>query len=219
MNECKPRILIAEDDVDQRTILRDTFTYLDYPVVVAADGEEALRLAQVHAVDVALLDVRMPGLSGLELVERLSQINPDILIIMLSAYVSAQDAVEAARRGAIYYLPKPCPPSCVQALVEDIWASHLNSCREQIGEGWVDWRNQTILVGGKTYFLRALSQREKAILDELVQGKTDAQIAETLGISLPTVRTHLRHIMRKLGLSREHVLMLWNRYKRRVKDV
>lgn len=219
MDESKPCILIAEDDIDQRIILRDTFMYGGYSVLVSADGEEALRLAQTHPVDVALLDVRMPGLSGLELVERLNQINPDILIIMLSAYVSAQDAVEAARRGAIYYLPKPCPPSCVQTLVEDIWATHLSSCREQIGEIWVDWKKQTILVGGRVHSLRALSQREQAVLDELVQGKADAQIAETLGISLPTVRTHLQNIMRKLGLNREHLLMVWDRYQKRVKDV
>ena len=76
MDQDKPRILIADDDPDARAILATSFEHWGYPLLVAADGDEALRLAARQPVDLALLDMVMPGLSGLELTECLLKIDP-----------------------------------------------------------------------------------------------------------------------------------------------
>lgn len=138
MSEDKPRLLIVDDEAQDRNIMRDAFAFWDYPLLVAADGDKALQLAEEYPIDMALLDVRMPGLSGMELAERLHWLDPNILIIMISAYTSAQDAVKATRYGAICYLPKPCPLSLMRDLVDDVWAAYLRGCQEQIGKVWVD---------------------------------------------------------------------------------
>lgn len=101
------RILIADDDADTRSILVDYLTHCGYEAWGASDGEQALAVAQTHVVDVVLLDVVMPGLSGMELIPRLRALLPDVVIILLTAYGTVPQAVEAMREGAFDYLEKP----------------------------------------------------------------------------------------------------------------
>lgn len=218
MSEPKPRILIAEDDADARTILTDAFVYWGYPLLAAVDGEEALRLAQEHPIDVALLDVvlRLDGLSGLELAQRLREINSHILIIMMTAYVSAQDSAKATKQGALYYLPKPFTPGFVRGLVDDKWAAYLRGCREQIGEICVDWRREAASVNGTAVPLTVLTDRECDMLAELSTGKSDQKIADALGLGVTSVRTHVRGIMRRLGFKNQtQAALFWQAYLRR----
>jgi two-component system response regulator AtoC len=105
------RILIADDDDALRESLELVLSAEGYEVLAAPDGASALALVESQAVDVALCDVRMPGMDGLELLPQLVRKLPGVPVILMSAYGSADLAVEAMRRGAYDYVAKPFQPA------------------------------------------------------------------------------------------------------------
>ncbi len=115
MHDSVPHIMIADDDSDLRAILVDFLAHCGYEVWAAHDGQEALVVAQSHTLDIALIDVVMPELSGVELIPRLQTLWPQITIILLTAYGTISQAVEAIRLGAFDYLEKPVLIKQIQA--------------------------------------------------------------------------------------------------------
>src|SRR4030095_15543954 len=105
------RILIADDDDALRESLELVLSAEGYEVLAARDGASALALVEGQAVDVALCDVRMPGMDGLELLPQLMRKLPGVPVILMSAYGSADLALEAMRRGAYDYVAKPFQPA------------------------------------------------------------------------------------------------------------
>ncbi|MEE9606994.1 MAG: sigma-54 dependent transcriptional regulator [Myxococcota bacterium] len=105
------RILIVDDDDALRESLQLVLASESYEVVCASDGAEALRHAEAATVDVVLCDLRMPGMDGLELLPELTARAPGVPIILMSAYGTADLAIEAMKRGAYDYLAKPFQPS------------------------------------------------------------------------------------------------------------
>ncbi|MDQ3134148.1 MAG: sigma-54 dependent transcriptional regulator [Acidobacteriota bacterium] len=102
-----PVILIADDDDSLRRVLEYRLREDDYEVLTAADGLTALDLFTTHEVDCLVTDVRMPGLSGLELLRRTSAIKSETPVIVITAYGDVETAVEAMRSGAFDFIPKP----------------------------------------------------------------------------------------------------------------
>ena len=102
-----PRILLVDDDQIFRTRLVRALNQRGYEVYQAANAEEGIVLAKRHSPERAIVDMRMPGMSGLDLINALAKIDPDIDIIVLTGYGSIATAVEAVRRGARDYLTKP----------------------------------------------------------------------------------------------------------------
>jgi two-component system response regulator RegA len=102
-----PRILCVDDDQIFRTRLVRALTQRGYEVYQAANAEEGMVLAKRHQPERAIVDMRMPGMGGLDLIDELARIDPDIDIIVLTGYGSIPTAVEAVRRGARDYLTKP----------------------------------------------------------------------------------------------------------------
>lgn len=103
-----PRLVLVVDD---ETILGDSISvYLErhaYATAVARSGEEAVRLAEVTSPDVAVVDIRLPGMDGLEVLRKLREESPGTEVVMMTAHASVASAVEAMRRGAFDYLTKP----------------------------------------------------------------------------------------------------------------
>lgn len=102
-----PRILCVDDDQIFRTRLARALNQRGYEVYQAANAEEGMVLAKRHQPERAIIDMRMPGMGGLDLIDALARIDPDIDIIVLTGYGSIPTAVEAVRRGARDYLTKP----------------------------------------------------------------------------------------------------------------
>ncbi len=100
-------ILIVDDDEVLRKRLARAFDERGYDVRMAANYEEAIAAAQSESPELAILDLRMPGRSGLELVQALKKLDPATKIVVLTGYGSIATAVDAIRLGATYYLPKP----------------------------------------------------------------------------------------------------------------
>src|SRR5262249_5572507 len=100
-------ILIVDDEPLIRQTLSEYLSQEGYAVTACADGEEALARAAEQRFDAALCDVQLPGIDGVELLERLLGINPEIFVLLITAYATVESAVEAFHRGAHDYLMKP----------------------------------------------------------------------------------------------------------------
>lgn len=105
-----PLILVVDDESGIRYFLTETLNAIGYQVVSADSGEAALALIASQSFDLALVDLRLPGMGGLEVLAALRQQSPDTTIIVLTAHASLETAVEALRHGAHDYLFKPCEP-------------------------------------------------------------------------------------------------------------
>jgi two-component system response regulator RegA len=103
----KPSLLIVDDDVVFCEVLSDSFTHRGYSVRTAQAAVQALELAREDSPEYALVDLCMPGSSGLELVQELIKIDENTRIVMLTGYASVATAVEAIKLGAVHYLAKP----------------------------------------------------------------------------------------------------------------
>lgn len=117
------RILIADDDPDVRSIFGDYLIHAGYSVQTAADGDRALEMAAQSPPDIALVDVMMPGPSGMVLAARLMELYPDVIVIIITAYSSINLAIEVIQKGAYGYLVKPVRPKQLLDRIEEAWKS------------------------------------------------------------------------------------------------
>jgi two-component system response regulator RegA len=116
MTEARPSLLLVDDDATYCERLAKAIRARGYEVHTAADAQAAIALAEADSPEFAVLDLRMPGDSGLELLRHLKAIDPTTRVLMLTGYGSIATAVEAVRLGAVHYLTKP-------ADVDDILAA------------------------------------------------------------------------------------------------
>src|SRR5512136_1493908 len=114
------KILVADDEESMRWVLSKALRKKGYTVDLARDGEEALRLIQSASYDLAILDIKMPGISGLDLLEKVREIRSDLLMVIMTAEASMRNAVEAMKRGAYDYLTKPFDLDVIDALIEKV---------------------------------------------------------------------------------------------------
>ncbi|MBN2003888.1 MAG: response regulator transcription factor [Anaerolineae bacterium] len=103
-----PLILVVDDEPGIRYFLAETLVEAGYQVVLADSGEAALEQAASRNFDLALMDLRLPGMGGLEVLAALCRLSPDTTVIVLTAHASLETAIEALRHGAHDYLFKPC---------------------------------------------------------------------------------------------------------------
>lgn len=112
-----PLILIIDDEASIRDGCRQSLEKLGYAVLDAADGGEGIRIAREAKPDIALIDLKIPGLSGMEIIELLSRELPDMVCIMITGYATIVSAVEAIQKGGYDYLPKPFSPDQLRTVV------------------------------------------------------------------------------------------------------
>jgi DNA-binding NarL/FixJ family response regulator len=191
------RILIADDHSVVRSGLRRVLdAQSDLRVVAeATDGAEAVEKALAEDVNLAILDVSMPRMTGIQAATELSKRKPEIRLLMLSMYDSEQYLFEALRAGASGYVLK-------SGADEDI----VNACRAAMrGESFLYPSAVNTLV--RDYIDRGeqeqpdiLTPRELEVLKLIAEAQTSKQIAEQLVISVKTVERHRQNILDKLGL-------------------
>jgi len=157
----------------------------------AASGEAALALVKANDYDVAMLDMSMPGLSGIDLIKRLKLEKPKLRILVLSMHGEQQYAARALKVGAAGYLNK------------DSAADQLLSVLRKIAAGGVhigDAAAASLLQSGAKPSHEALSNREFEVLRLLVEGLGPTEIGERLHLSVKTVSTHKTRILEKLNV-------------------
>ena len=112
------RLLIADDERTTRLSLSEIFTLRGAHVTTAADGQEALSQLREAAYDLVLLDLKMPGMTGLQVAEETQRMSPGTVIILLTAHASVDSAITALRQGIFDYLLKPAQPRAIVEVVE-----------------------------------------------------------------------------------------------------
>ena len=113
-------ILVADDEESMRWVLSKALKKKGFAVDLARDGDEALRFIRTNTYDLAILDIKMPGLSGLELLDRVRELKSDLLVVIMTAEASMKNAVEAMKRGAYDYLTKPFDLDVIDAIIEKV---------------------------------------------------------------------------------------------------
>ena len=113
----KAKILIVDDDAHIRRLLADRLSANDYSVVEAEDGSKGLAEAGEQKPDLVLLDLQMPGMDGFAVLDRMREKFPDLPVVIMTAYGSIERAVEALKRGAYDFLPKPCKPDHILLVI------------------------------------------------------------------------------------------------------
>jgi len=124
------RILIVEDEVVLRESLKDWLVDGGYLVETAEDGEEALRMIDEQDFGVALIDLRLPGMDGIQVLREARKKRSELKVIIITAYPSVNSAVNAIKEGAIDYLPKPFDLSDLEKLIN----GHLEPAPMEIGQ-------------------------------------------------------------------------------------
>jgi len=115
----KGSILIVDDEPIVREALRDWLVDADYDVTTAVTGEEALEIVAQQDFDLVILDVRLPGKTGIRVLEEMKDEKPDTKAIVITAYASPELRTEAMRLGAIHYLSKPIAPDQLERRIQE----------------------------------------------------------------------------------------------------
>lgn len=188
------RILIADD----HSIVRDGLKRIlaataDLQVAgEAASGDAALALVKANDYDIAMLDMSMPGLSGIDLIKRLKAEKPKLRILVLSMHGEQQYAARALKAGAAGYLNKDSASELLLGALRKIAAGGVH-----IGEAAA----ATLLQAGDKPPHESLSDREFEVMRLLVEGLGPTEIGERLHLSVKTVSTHKTRILEKLNVN------------------
>lgn len=182
-------VYVVDDDSAVRDSVRWVLESAGYRIETfdSAEAFVAAYQPQPGAPGCLLLDVAMPGMTGLELQQRLSAYSEALPIIFISAHGTVPTAVSAMRRGAVDFLMKPFNNHALLQRVEDA----LTKSRQ--------YQVTQALASATTARLASLSEREREVLDAVVAGLTNKQIAQKLLITIKTVETHRAKIMKKTG--------------------
>ena len=190
------RVLIADDHAVVRQGLR-TFLALQEEVEVvgeAEDGAQAVSAAERLQPDVALMDLVMPRLDGIEAIRRLRAVSPDTRVIVLTSFVDEDRMIPAVRAGAAGYLMKDVQP---QDLVRAIRTVHGG---EALLHPAVVAKLMEEVAAERPDGGAQLTAREREVLTLLARGRANKLIALDLGVSEKTVKAHVSNILGKLGL-------------------
>jgi DNA-binding NarL/FixJ family response regulator len=190
------RVVLIEDAAPFARALQKFFRLGDSQIECRAiypSAEEALKALPLDPPDLALVDVNLPGMSGIECVARLRTLCPSMLCLILTMYEDGPVIFDALKAGACGYLLKRTPPAEIAAAIVQARAGG-SPMSPQIARQVVSFFHRTPAADG----LAVLTTREREVLDLLANGSMYKEIAARLGLSLDTVRTHLRKIYEKL---------------------
>ena len=185
------RVLVVEDHSVVRQGLVALLSVVDGLEVVgeAGDGLEAIEQFRKHQPDITLMDLRMPRLSGVEAIQRIREESPQARFIVLTTYDGDEDIYRALKAGAKSYVLKGMTKAELVAIIRTVHAgkSHLPpAIAERLAErmGTED-----------------LTPREFDVLEQIVKGNSNKEIASVLNVSEATVKTHINSLLGKLGVT------------------
>lgn len=199
------RVLIADDHPIVRSGVRGELTYDEEIEVVgeALNGDEALHLAQELQPDLLLLDINMPGMKAVQILQEVKRLLPACRVLILTAYGDSGTVLGMLKGGADGYLLKDEDPSvipeAIRAVVDgQMWVSQTISDQLILLTG-----EETATVGDK------LTQREQEVLHLIVEGQTNFEIAQALSLSERTVEFHVSNLLQKLGVRSRVEAAVW----------
>jgi DNA-binding NarL/FixJ family response regulator len=204
------RILLADDHTVVRQGLRKVLEERpDWEVIAeAGDGREAVRLAEQHKPDVAILDVAMPLLNGIEATRQITKRLPATRVLVLSMHADEAYVTQILQAGATGYLLKDSADVDLLKAVGEA-AQGRSFFSPAIARVMLDDYVRQLADKGVTDRYEALSAREREIFQLIAEAKTNKEIAALLNVSPSTVETHRAHIMEKLDLHSAAEIVLY----------
>ena len=192
-------IAIIEDDDEIRHYLAEQVRmHIDVErLETFADAESALQQLSVYPVELAMFDVELPGMNGIECMRRLKVIHPRMQGMMLTVYDNSDTIFEALKAGASSYILKNTAPEKIMEAVQDLYngGSPISSqIARKVIEAFQVKQNANEI-------FQQLTRREQEMLEQLSKGFRYKEIADKLFISIETVRTHIRNIYEKLQVN------------------
>lgn len=205
------RVVIVDDHGIVREGLRGLLTLPGIEVVGEGDsGASAIELAKRLQPDVMLLDIRMRDGDGLQALPQIKAVSPQTSVIMLTTYANPGYLARAISSGASGYLSKEVNPEQIVRAVRAVAAGDELIDHELLQAALAQAIDQSIPTAEPTEMpIESLSDRELEVLRLMVSGMNNAVIAETLNVSIATVKTHVRHILEKLHVSDRTQAALW----------
>ena len=196
------RVLVADDQTLVRAGFRAILEVQDDLEVVgeAEDGDEAVALARELRPDVVLMDIRMPGIDGIEATRRLLREGDAPRILMLTTFDLDEYVYEAMKAGASGFLLKDAPRDQLVGAVRTVAAGDALLAPALVRRLIEDFVRRPAPGARPPAELGDLTEREREVLTLIAHGLANAEIAARLFVSEATVRTHVTHILAKLGL-------------------
>ncbi len=193
------KLLLVDDHVVVRKGLIHVLQNCDEFEVVgeAENGEEALHLARKLSPDVILMDVKMEGLGGIKTTELITQINPEVRVIGLSTFADRKTVDAMINAGASGYIQKHITVSDLAKAICDVAEGHILPYPDQLDDVASHGADRDMSESGRSI----LSSQQKKVLALLTKGFTNPEIAQSLGVSVPTARYHVSVILQKLDVS------------------
>ena len=204
--EAKIRLLVADDQDMVRQGVKALLAGTEIKVVAeVASGQAAVKHALETEVDVVLLDVRMPDGDGLAALGRIKLDKPELPVLLFSAFDNPASIARAIALGASGFLLKDCSRDELLSAIrtaangENVWS------REKLRS--VSGALRTPRLANNLEV--SLSEREGEVLRQMTRGLTNKQIAQTMNISYETVKEHVQHVLRKIGLTDRTQAAVW----------
>jgi DNA-binding NarL/FixJ family response regulator len=200
------RVLLADDHALVRAGIRALLVGLPdiESVVEAGDGQEALTVLRETRPDLALIDIAMPGLNGLELAARVAREAPATRLVILSMHGTPAHVAQALRAGVSGYLLKDAAADELPVLLRAVMRgeTYLSpAISKQVVDGYLGRMTPAAgLKGGDSPTPDVLTSRQREILQLVAEGKSTKEVAQLLDVSAKTVETHRGQIMERLGI-------------------
>jgi len=202
----KIRVLIADDHEVVRCGLKTMLADSDVEVVAEmSTGDAAVKYALEHDVDVMLLDIRMPDGDGLTALGRIKLDKRDMPVLMLSTFDNPTYIARAVALGASGYLLKGCTRDDLIKAIKMAAAGESAWTRDELRRVTGALATPRLATDVEV----PLTQRESEVLRQLAYGLTNKEIAQALHISYETVKEHVQHILRKIGVSDRTQAAVW----------
>ncbi|MDH6113515.1 DNA-binding NarL/FixJ family response regulator [Kitasatospora sp. MAP12-15] len=200
------RVLLVDDHQVVRRGLRTFLEVQDDIEVVgeAADGAEGVAKAQELSPDVVLMDLKMPGVDGIEALRRLKGEGNPARVLIVTSFTEHRTVVPALRAGAAGYVYKDVDPEALAGAIRSVHAGHVLLQPELAGALLAEDAPHVPQGRGGT-----LTEREREVLGHIADGRSNREIARSLNLSEKTVKTHVSNILMKLDLADRTQAALW----------
>jgi len=200
------KVLIADDHEVVRSGLKTLLADTDVEIMAeVATGEEAVKYTLAHHPDVVLLDIRMPEGDGLTALGRIKLDKPDMPVLMLSTFDNPTYIARSVALGANGYLLKSCTREELLAALRSAATGESVWTRDELRRVTGALATPRLAADVEV----PLTQRESEVLRQLAYGLTNKEIAQALHISYETVKEHVQHILRKIGVSDRTQAAVW----------
>ncbi|MFI1399618.1 response regulator [Streptomyces sp. NPDC020681] len=202
----KIRVLLVDDHQVVRRGLRTFLEIQDDIEVVgeAADGTEGIARAEELRPDVVLMDVKMPGMDGIEALRKLRELDNPAKVLIVTSFTEQRTVVPALRAGASGYVYKDVDPEALAGAIRSVHAGHV-LLQPEVAGALLSQDDPSSGTGrGGT-----LTEREREVLGLIADGRSNREIARALVLSEKTVKTHVSNILMKLDLADRTQAALW----------